>query len=109
MDDFLARENELLGDEFSGATGGTAGGGDFDFDQAASAFPDISLDADAPLPAAPVTTTPGVFMDAVPPMDTQRDVKITGGDEIDEFESQFPDLDVPAVRLLSLSRLKVKL
>lgn len=56
MSDFLSRENELLGDEFSTPTGGTfatASGDDIDFDRAASAFPDISLDGDISIPSAP--------------------------------------------------------
>ena len=43
MTDFLARESELLGDEFGTPTGGTfatADAGDIDFDAAASHFPD---------------------------------------------------------------------
>ena len=112
MTDFLARESELLGDEFSAPTetGGsfaTATGGDeIDFDRAASAFPDISLDGadDIPVPAAaPVTSPPasGSFsfdaFDAAPvPAQKTTDVKVTGDDEIEKFESEFPEIDVPS-------------
>ncbi|KAL4248248.1 Clathrin light chain [Abortiporus biennis] len=106
-DDFLARENELLGDEFSAVPTGdsfaTATGGDIDFDRAASAFPDISLDGSSdippPLPAATHTTSGFSFDD----FDTApikaapaTEVKVTGDDEIEKFESEFPDIEVPS-------------
>lgn len=109
MTDFLARENEALGDEFATptATGGsfaTAGGGDFDFDSAAAAFPDISLDGsgDIPPPISSVNSQPtsnGFSFDAfdTPPTERTTDVKVTGDDEITKFESEFPEIDVPAV------------
>ena len=98
MTDFLSRESELLGGQFSS-------GDEIDFDRAASAFPDISLDGSSDIPTP--TGAPGLshqtstssyadFDDfATPPPHT--DVKVTGDDEIDQFESQFPDIDVPAV------------
>lgn len=49
MDDFLA------GGEFSSGAGT---GGDIDFDKAASAFPDISLDGEGDFPAASVRVKP---------------------------------------------------
>ncbi|EIW80289.1 hypothetical protein CONPUDRAFT_137566 [Coniophora puteana RWD-64-598 SS2] len=79
--------------------GGT-GGDDFDFDKAASQFPDISLDGEGDVPALPsgVGVHGGDFdfddFDA-PPKETVTDVKITGDDEIEKFEDQFPELDVP--------------
>ncbi|KAH9834143.1 clathrin light chain [Rhodofomes roseus] len=105
MTDFLARESELLGEEFTGTpTGGTyaTAGGDIDFDRAASAFPDISLDGigDIPapaLPAAPATSSGFSFEDfASPPRERQTEVKVTGDDEIEKFEDQFPDIEVPS-------------
>jgi len=105
MTDFLARESELLGDEFTGTpTGGTyaTAGGDIDFDLAASAFPDISLDGtgDIPapaLPAAPPASSGFSFDDfASPPRERQTEVKVTGDDEIEKFEDQFPDIEVPS-------------
>lgn len=114
MTDFLARESELLGDEFSAPTetGGSfataAGGDDIDFDRAASAFPDISLDGEGDIPvpaAAPVAPAPssgGFSFDAfdVAPLPTQKttEVKVTGDDEIEKFESDFPEIEVPSVR-----------
>lgn len=80
---------------------------DFDFDAAASAFPDIAFDGDGDFPAAapahagaaapPAATDSGFSFDALdsPP---PRDVKVTGDDEIEQFEDQFPDIGVPAVR-----------
>lgn len=100
MTDFLSRESELLGGQFSS-------GDDIDFDRAASAFPDISLDGSSDIPTptlggAPAlsqqtsTSSYGDFDDfATPP--PHADVKVTGDDEIEQFESQFPDIDVPVV------------
>lgn len=113
MTDFLQRENELLGDEFAAPTdtGGTfataAGADDIDFDRAAEAFPDISLDgtSDIPVPAAPThkaAVSSGSFsFDSFTPPPTQKttEVKVTGDDEIEKFEDQFPEIDVPSVCL----------
>ena len=99
MTDFLSRESELLGGQFSS-------GDDIDFDRAASAFPDISLDGSSDIPTptmgAPAlsqqtsTSSYADFDDfATPPPHT--DVTVTGDDEIEQFESQFPDIDVPVV------------
>jgi hypothetical protein len=115
-DDFLARESELLGDEFSipTNTGGSfataTGGEEIDFDAAASAFPDISLDGDIPnLPvsAAPPSAGPAQsngfsFDDFEPPRERITDVKVTGDDEMEKFESEFPEIDMPSVSLASL-------
>ncbi|CCM05213.1 uncharacterized protein FIBRA_07423 [Fibroporia radiculosa] len=103
MADFLTRESELLGEEFTGTpTGGTyaTAGGDIDFDRAASAFPDISLDGigDIPSPsvAAPVKTSSFSFDDfSSPPPPRTTEVKVTGDDEIEKFENEFPDIEVP--------------
>lgn len=112
-DDFLARESELLGDDFSipTNTGGSfataTGGEEIDFDAAASAFPDISLDGD--FPSLPETAAPPAagsalsggfsFDDFEPPRERTTEVKVTGDDEIDKFESEFPEIDVPSVSL----------
>jgi len=98
MSDFLQRESDLLGGEFS--TVGAGGGGDdddFDFDRAASAFPDISLDGgvpEAPAPAAGRSTS-GYSLDAF--STPQPAVTVTGDDDLDKFENEYPDLG-PAVR-----------
>lgn len=85
--------------------------GDIDFDRAASAFPDISFDGES-------TTVPSTYGALSAPsndsgsvefsfddFDTPpkvTDVKVTGDDEIEKFEDQFPELDVPGpqVRVL---------
>lgn len=79
---------------------------DFDFDRAASAFPDISLDGTGDLPSFPAVSAPAPpsafsFDDfGSPPRQTFTDVKVTGDDEIEKFEDQFPELDAGHVRLL---------
>lgn len=106
MTDFLTRESELLGEEFTGTpTGGTyaTAGGEIDFDRAASAFPDISLDGSGDIPsptvAAPPSKTSGFSFDDFdsPPMERVTEVKVTGDDEIEKFENEFPDIEVPQV------------
>ncbi|KAG9312174.1 clathrin light chain-domain-containing protein [Chiua virens] len=73
---------------------------DFDFDRAASAFPDISLAGEGDVPTfqtPPAPAPPAAFsFDSFdsPPRQTFSDVKVTGDDEIDKFEDQFPELDV---------------
>jgi hypothetical protein len=96
-----------MDDDFFGSSAAPAagGGGDFDFDAAAAAFPDISLDGDLPAPTGPVAT-PGAgaaLADFGAPLaPAAPDVRITGGDEIDAFEEQFPDIGGAAVRARSL-------
>lgn len=82
-----------------------AGNDEIDFDRAASAFPDISLDGtdDIPVisnvtsPVAPVPSSSGFSFDDFDsaPTPAAPPVKVTGDDEIDKFESEFPDIDVP--------------
>ncbi|KAH9177499.1 clathrin light chain [Lactarius sanguifluus] len=78
---------------------------DIDFDRAASAFPDISLDGDSDFPAF-ASPPPAVHLPAAGPFDLDafgspapppREVKVTGHDdeEIEKFESDFPELDMP--------------
>lgn len=99
MTDFLARENEILGGEFSSALG-SGGAADLDFDRAASAFPDISLDGTTDIPAfsqPPLQkSSSGFDFDDFPSPPPPTDVKITGDDELELFENQFPDIDVPS-------------
>jgi hypothetical protein len=74
--------------------------GDIDFDRAASAFPDISLDGDGDFPT-PTAFASGAmgggggfsFDDFDTP--PAPNVKVTGDDEFGKFEDQFPELDVP--------------
>ncbi|KAH8109011.1 clathrin light chain-domain-containing protein [Phellopilus nigrolimitatus] len=89
-----AAMSDLLGGSFSLPSG--AGADDIDLDRAASAFPDIGLDGSGDIPTpAPVSTQAlsGEFSfdDFDEPV---RDVKVTGDDEIERFEDQFPDLDI---------------
>lgn len=109
MTDFLARESELLGDEFStptetGGSFATAAGDDIDFEHAISAFPDIEFDGDIPVPSAPSgapVASSGSFsfddFDTPSIRGRDTDVKVTGDDEIEKFENEFPELDMPSV------------
>jgi hypothetical protein len=97
-DDFLARENELLGGAFSLPAGAPAGNtDDIDFDRVTSAFPDIDVDGDIPSPLAPqhATSNGSGFAFSINNMTSlaaHPDVKVTGDDVIDQFESAFPDI-----------------
>ena len=99
MADFLTKQSDLLGGSFSSND-------DIDFDRAASAFPDISLDGSSDIPTptlggAPVlshqTSSSSYDFDDFSTPPPHNDVKVTGDDDIEQFESQFPDIDVPAV------------
>ncbi|KAJ2918608.1 hypothetical protein MD484_g1819, partial [Candolleomyces efflorescens] len=72
---------------------------EIDFDAAASAFPDISLDGDIPtLPVTQPTQTmssSGFSFDDFDEPKGSEHVRVTGDDELDKFESQFPELEVP--------------
>ncbi|KAJ7647758.1 clathrin light chain [Roridomyces roridus] len=77
----------------------TSGGGDeIDFDAAASAFPDISLDGDIPsVPAAAPAaahSNSDFFLDEFD-APSEPVVKVTGDDEIEKFSSEFPAIDLP--------------
>ena len=109
MSDFLQRESDVLGEEFGTPTGGTYATADIDFDRAASAFPEISLDGtddfSTPPAAAPPTKSSGSFSFddfSSPPPTRTTEVKVTGDDEIDKFESEFPDIEVPVCVMQSL-------
>ena len=97
--------SDLLGGSFSSTTS-TTGIDDIDLDRAASAFPDIGIDRsgdfDIPTPGAATTTTTTAqastisFDDFDEPLQELHpkvtDVKVTGDDEIERFEDQFPDI-----------------
>lgn len=88
---------DFLGSDF------TSGAADeIDFDAAASAFPDISLDGDIPsMPAAAASSNNDFFLDEFEaPRETV--VKVTGDDEIEKFSSEFPDIDVGPVSVAKL-------
>jgi hypothetical protein len=81
---------------------------DIDWERAATAFPDISLDGEGDIPtfSPPPPISPpapaGPFdLDAFGSSARARNIKVTGHDDsdIEKFESVFPELDVPQVRL----------
>lgn len=88
--------------------------GSIDFDRASSAFPDISLDGEGDIPnttntySNPQATLGGGFdfddFSSPPPNLGGRvtDVKVTGDDEIEKFEDQFPELDIPGAQVCTL-------
>jgi len=92
----------LLGDDLF-SSGNTVD--EFDFDAAASAFPDISLDGSTEIPnfstaplgggGGPIARSTSGFsfddFDTAP----QSAVKVTGDDEIEKFESEFPEISPP--------------
>ncbi|KAF9450095.1 hypothetical protein P691DRAFT_811119 [Macrolepiota fuliginosa MF-IS2] len=75
-----------------------------EFERAASAFPDISLDGSGDIPAIPTTTAAtastsvGFSFDDFDdiPGGTAPPVTVTGNDEIAAFESEFPEIEVPS-------------
>ncbi|KAG6837819.1 hypothetical protein H0H93_016187 [Arthromyces matolae] len=74
---------------------------EIDFDAAAAAFPDISLDGEGDILAPsqqtkPVTqSTSGFsFDDFEAPAPRDNVVKVTGDDEVEKFKSEFPDIDL---------------
>jgi len=85
------------------------GGEEIDFDRAASAFPDISLDGEGDIPSLPnfgTSTTShidaGFDIRDFNSAPAHYDVKVTDDDDgvIERFESDFPDIDVPDVRVI---------
>jgi len=110
-EDFLTREQAILGGSFSPT--GAQGTSSIDFDAAVSAFPALD-DFDGQVPigqAAPSSLGNGLgegFGDFEPvpsfnaPSTTVTDVKVTGDDELGQFESQFPDLGVVCALLTVL-------
>ncbi|KAI0300447.1 clathrin light chain [Multifurca ochricompacta] len=77
---------------------------DIDYDRAASAFPDISLDGEgeipaftSPPPAVRPPATAAFDLDAFGSPAPVREVKVTGHEDeaIEKFESEFPELSIP--------------
>lgn len=70
---------------------------EIDWDAAASAFPEISLDGDIPtLPVTQPTQTKsssGFSFDDFDEPKGSENVRVTGDDELEKFESQFPELE----------------
>ncbi len=82
-----------------------------ELERATSAFPDIGLDGSGDFPAIPATNNSnaaggGGFsfddFDDVPGTHAAPPVTVTGDDEIEKFENEFPDIEVP-VRVTSFS------
>ena len=105
MSDFLSREANILGDEFSTSLHSTTSDNDIDFDRAASAFPDIDIDSGNFVqnpqrpPIAAARTSNGFSFDDFesPPPKKDTQVKVTGDDDFDAFESEFPEIDAGQV------------
>ena len=87
-----------------GAFGAAPADDEIDLDRAASAFPDLDdLDGALPAPRAAPSASAATLTFAAFDEPVQQDVKVTGDDEIEKFEDQFPDIEVP-VRLAKLMR-----
>jgi len=105
MSDFLSREADILGGEFSTSMHGNASADDIDFDRAASAFPDINVDSGDFISSQPPIvagrTSNGFSFDDFesPPFQQHKDtqVKATGDDDLDKFENEFPDINAGQV------------
>ncbi|KAF5355059.1 hypothetical protein D9756_005515 [Leucocoprinus leucothites] len=84
------------------------GGNDLDeFERAANAFPDISLDGTDDIPSVPAGnknshSNSGFSFDDfdAPLTPAGNEVKVTGDDEIEKFENEFPELDVGPAPLM---------
>jgi len=81
------------------------GGNDIDeFERAANAFPDISLDGPGDILSAPAGNQTGhssgggfSFDDFDTPLAPSGGaVRVTGNDELEKFENEFPDIEVPS-------------
>lgn len=77
--------------------GDLLGGGadEIDFDAAASAFPDISLDGTGDIPLSTSGGGGGFDIDSFDPEPISHDVAVTGDEDgvIEKFESEFPELE----------------
>jgi hypothetical protein len=103
MSDFLSREADILGGEFASSQSGGGFGEDIDLDAAASQFPDISLDGDIPsIPSQPTqSNSNGFSFDDFDEPKGSEHVKVTGDDELEKFESQFPEIETVSPGALS--------
>jgi hypothetical protein len=91
---------DFLGSEFS-PSGNASGMDNFDFDKAASTFPDIDgLEGDVPQP--PATSQPTTNGFSFSSFEPAREVMVTSNDEFDQFESNFPELDEQKVGLICI-------
>ena len=114
MSDFLSREADILGNEFSTSLHRPTASDDIDFDRAASAFPDIDIDSgdfiqssQPPPPIVAARTSNGFSFDdfGSPPPSQNTTVKVTGDDDFDTFESEFPEIDAGQVSWHSILEL----
>jgi len=83
-------------DLFSGGFNSSKVEEEIDLDRAASAFPEISLDGD--IPNLPIQTSQsnqsnGFSFDDFDSSRGNEHVTVTGNDELNKFESQFPELE----------------
>ena len=77
---------------------------DIDFDRAASAFPDIDIDSgdfiqsSQPPPNVAARTSSGFSFDDFSSLSPSQktEVKVTGDDDFDTFESEFPEIEINA-------------
>jgi len=75
-----------------------------EFERAANAFPDISLDGFGDVSSAPAgnqisnSNSAGFSFDDfdTPLAPSGRPVRVTGDDELQKFEDEFPDIEVPS-------------
>ena len=79
-----------------------SGADEIDFDRAVSAFPDISLDGEGEIPVLPqappaTKSNPSDFLFDDFDGPGESTVKVTGDDDIEKFQSNFPDIDVGQV------------
>lgn len=108
--DFLARERELLGDEFGPTPAGLPSSSDFDSSGSASRFPELDI---APTAAAAASRPSSDFVSSFerdPPKkskpqqasvafdddedDEDHQLPAGGNDEVQQFQSNYPDLDL---------------
>ncbi len=93
--------SDFFGADFSSFSG-SKNTDEFDFDRAVSAFPDISLDDVPTFPTSPggdTRTTSGFSFHDFDTAPSQSPVKITGDDELEKFENEFPEIDVPLMQV----------
>ena len=105
MSNFLSRGADILGSEFSTSLHRPSADDDIDFDRAASAFPDIDVDSGdfiqssqpPPTIVAARTSNGFSFDDFNSPPPSHTVVKVTGDDDFDTFENEFPEIDAGQV------------
>ena len=85
-----------LGSEFATAPSSAIDGGDIDFEKAISSFPDISLDGegDFPTPLIGTGVGGGSFSFGGFGGSSGHEVKVTGDDDFEKFDYQFPEVGV---------------